>query len=99
MVYRHKPAWRCSDLKVLQHELMAFQVFYAAGCGAVGWLCWSDGNPVNNMYVALMMVCVIWAGAFTRAAHRRIFIVGTVDDGTRLLVAVRDRSGKRPRLP
>src|SRR5215467_2341451 len=33
------------DLKVLQHELMAFQVFYSAGCGAVGWLCWSDGNP------------------------------------------------------
>ena len=30
------------------------------------------------MYVALMMVCVIWAGAFTRAAHRKIFIVGTV---------------------
>ena len=66
------------DLKVLQHELMAFQVFYSAGCGAVGWLCWSDGNPVNNMYVALLMVCVIWAGAFTRAAHRKIFIVGTV---------------------
>jgi two-component system cell cycle sensor histidine kinase PleC len=66
------------DLKVLQHELMAFQIFYSAGCGAVGWLCWSDGNPVNNMYVALMMVCVIWAGAFTRAAHRWIFIAGTI---------------------
>jgi two-component system cell cycle sensor histidine kinase PleC len=65
------------DLHKLQRELLAQQVFYSAGCGAMGWFYWCDGNAVNNMYVALLMICVVWAGAFTRAAHRQIMTVGT----------------------
>ena len=56
---------------------MAQQIFYSAGTGAMGWLFWVDGNAVNNLYVVLLMVCVVWAGAFTRAAHRTIMTVGT----------------------
>jgi two-component system cell cycle sensor histidine kinase PleC len=59
-----------------QRDLVAQQIFYSAGCGAMGWLFWYDGNYVNNLYVVLLMVCVVWAGAFTRAAHRTIMTVG-----------------------
>ena len=65
------------DLHAKQRDLVAQQLFYSAGCGAVGWLFWVDGNAVNNLYVVLLMVCVVWAGAFTRAAHRMIMTVGT----------------------
>jgi two-component system cell cycle sensor histidine kinase PleC len=65
------------DLFAKQRDLVAQQVFYSAGTGAMGWLFWVDGNAVNNLYVVLLMVCVVWAGAFTRAAHRMIMTVGT----------------------
>lgn len=65
------------DLFAKQRDLVAQQIFYSAGTGAIGWLFWCDGNSVNNIYVALLMICVIWAGAFTRAAHKLILTVGT----------------------
>ncbi len=69
---------RVRDVRSLQRELMIQQVIYSAGCGAIAWFFWCDNNPVNNMYVVLLMVCIVWAGAFTRAAHRNILTVGTV---------------------
>src|ERR1700749_4008763 len=65
------------DVRKLQQELLIQQFFYSPGCGTIGWFFWCDGNSVNNMYVVLLMVCVVWAGAFTRAAHREIMTVGT----------------------
>jgi two-component system cell cycle sensor histidine kinase PleC len=65
------------DPHAVQRELIAQQIVYSAGCGLVGWFFWIDGNNVNNMYVVLLMVCIVWAGAFTRAAHRIILTVGT----------------------
>jgi two-component system cell cycle sensor histidine kinase PleC len=65
------------DLRAKQNELIAHQILYSAGTGAMGWCFWTDGNAVNNMYVVLLMVCVLWAGAFTRAAHRPIFVIST----------------------
>jgi two-component system cell cycle sensor histidine kinase PleC len=76
VIYRaNKDAIR--DLHAKQRDLVAQQIFYSAGTGAMGWLFWADGNYVNNLYVVLLMVCVVWAGAFTRAAHRMIMTVGT----------------------
>jgi two-component system cell cycle sensor histidine kinase PleC len=66
------------DLHKTQRDLLIQQVIYSAGCGTLGWFYWCDGNAVNNIYVTLLMVCVLWAGAFTRAAHRQIMTVGTV---------------------
>jgi two-component system cell cycle sensor histidine kinase PleC len=69
------------DLRVKERELIAYQILYSAGCGAIAWGFWVDGNAVNNMYIILLMVCVVWQGAFTRAAHRPILIVGTLAAG------------------
>ncbi|HWA89957.1 MAG TPA: ATP-binding protein [Rhizomicrobium sp.] len=65
------------DLHAKQRELVAHQILYSAGTGAMAWCFWVDGNDVNNMYVILLMVGVLWSGAFTRAAHRLIFTVST----------------------
>ncbi|HWA02105.1 MAG TPA: HAMP domain-containing sensor histidine kinase [Rhizomicrobium sp.] len=65
------------DLHATQRELVAQQIVYSAGSGLIGWFFWIDGNNVNNMYVVLLMVCIVWAGAFTRAAHKMILTVGT----------------------
>jgi two-component system cell cycle sensor histidine kinase PleC len=64
------------DPHTKQRELVAYQALYSAGCGAMSWCFWVDNNAVNNMYVVLLMICLVWAGAFTRAAHKLIFLVG-----------------------
>jgi two-component system cell cycle sensor histidine kinase PleC len=66
------------DLATKQRQLVLHQVLYSAGCGTMAWFFWCDNNAVNNMYVVLLMVCVLWAGAFTRAAHRLIFTISTI---------------------
>jgi two-component system cell cycle sensor histidine kinase PleC len=65
------------DLHEKQRELVAHQILYSAGTGAMAWCFWVDNNAVNNMYVILLMVGVLWSGAFTRAAHRLIFTIST----------------------
>ena len=65
------------DVRKLQGELLVQQFIYSAGCGTIAWFFWCDGQAVNNIYVVLLMVCVLWAGAFTRAAHREIMTIGT----------------------
>jgi two-component system cell cycle sensor histidine kinase PleC len=69
------------DLHVRERELIAYQMLYSAGCGAMAWCFWVDGNAVNNMYVSILMVCVVWQTAFRCAAHRRILVVGTLSAG------------------
>ena len=69
------------DLRVKERELIGYQMLYSAGCGAIAWCFWVDGNSVNNMYVCLLMVCVVWQGAFRCAAHRPILVVGTLSAG------------------
>ncbi len=69
------------DLHVRERELVAYQMLYSAGCGAMAWCFWVDGNAVNNMYVSILMVCVVWQTAFRCAAHRRILVVGTLSAG------------------
>ena len=69
------------DLHVRERELIAYQMLYSAGCGAIAWCFWVDGNAVNNMYVSILMVCVVWQTAFRCAAHRRILVVGTLSAG------------------
>jgi two-component system, cell cycle sensor histidine kinase PleC len=69
---------RAHDLATMQRELVMFMVTYSIGSGSVGWLFWVPNNAVNNIYVATLMICVVWAGAFTRSAHRAIFVVGTL---------------------
>jgi len=69
------------DLRVRERELVAYQMLYSAGCGAMAWCFWVDGNAVNNMYVLILMICVVWQIAFRCAAQRRILVVGTLSAG------------------
>ncbi|MBU6299403.1 MAG: HAMP domain-containing histidine kinase, partial [Alphaproteobacteria bacterium] len=66
------------DLRKLQSVLMALQVLAALVWSATGWLYWCDGNGANNMFVGMMMVCIVWAGAFTRASCRDVFVPALV---------------------
>jgi two-component system, cell cycle sensor histidine kinase PleC len=57
-----------NTLKRTQWEMVAVQAFGGLSWGVVGWLWWRDGNAANNVYVAMIMVCIMWSVAFTRAA-------------------------------
>ena len=64
--------------QTMQRELIGVQVVYALCWGVVCWIFWRDGNAVNNMFVALVLVSVVWSGTFARAAHVTVFLVGTL---------------------
>jgi two-component system cell cycle sensor histidine kinase PleC len=59
-------------------KLMAIQILSSMCWSAVDWLFWQNGNPVNNIFVTLVMVSTVWSATFTRAPDRAIFIAGTL---------------------
>ncbi len=67
-----------TDLRKVQRLLMTLQVLAALVWSAAAWLYWCDGNAANNMFVGMIMVCVVWSGAFTRASCRDVFVPALV---------------------
>ena len=62
----------------LYGKLMTMQILSSIGWSAVDWLFWQNGNPVNNIFVVLVMVSTVWSATFTRAPDRGIFLAGTL---------------------
>jgi two-component system cell cycle sensor histidine kinase PleC len=77
LVYRADRG-RAGDPRAMLRELVVTQVFYAASWGTVCCLFWINGNAVNNVFVSLIMVSVVWAGTFTRSAHKAVFLADTL---------------------
>jgi len=61
-----------------QWILVALQAMLALAWGATGWLFWCDGNAANNIYIALIMLIVVFSTAMTRASCRSIFLAGAL---------------------
>ena len=80
------------DLKAVLRELMLQQAFVGLSWGAAAWLLWCNGNAANNMFIATLMMCIVWAAAFTRSACQEIFFTGVT--AVSLMCALRFASDK-----
>ena len=61
-----------------QWILVALQAVLGIGWGATGWLFWCDGNAANNIYIALIMLIVVFSAALMRASCRSVFLTATL---------------------
>jgi two-component system cell cycle sensor histidine kinase PleC len=67
---------RASDATWLR-RLTAFQALVGMGWGLFAWLAWVNGNPVNNVLIAAVLVTVIWVYAFTRGMDLGVLLAAT----------------------
>jgi two-component system cell cycle sensor histidine kinase PleC len=77
LIYRRYRAGML-DTAALERRLIALQFAISVTWSAVVWLFHDPGNAVNNVYVAMIFVTVIWAVVFTRASHVAVFVAGFV---------------------
>ncbi|MCE9520926.1 MAG: HAMP domain-containing histidine kinase [Alphaproteobacteria bacterium] len=66
-----------SPSKVLA-VLTMLQVWISVTWGAGVLACWVEGNAVNNTFLALLVIAMIWALALTRSVLRGLFAAGIV---------------------
>jgi two-component system cell cycle sensor histidine kinase PleC len=58
--------------------LILLQVWVSVSWGAGVLACWVEGNSVNNTFLALLVIAMIWALALTRSVHPVLFMAGIV---------------------
>jgi len=56
--------------------LIALQLWVSTSWGAGVLACWVEGNPVNNTFLALLVVGMMWALAIARSVHPVLFAAG-----------------------
>ncbi len=66
------------DVDAAERVLVWSQLTVSGVWGVIGWLYWQSGDGVNNIYVTMIMVAVVWAVMYTRLAHTRLFLAGTL---------------------
>jgi two-component system cell cycle sensor histidine kinase PleC len=65
-----------SDLDLLEKILVACQLFFGMAWGAMAFLAWLPGNPVNQILVIMNMAIVSYAAVFSRSMQFRLLIAG-----------------------
>ena len=56
--------------------LLILQVWVSTSWGAGVLVCWDEGNAVNNTFLALLVIAMIWALAITRSIHPALLAAG-----------------------
>ncbi len=69
------------DTYVMERRLCLLQIHLGLTWGATVWLLWVPGNPINHVFVSLVMISMLWAVTVTRAAHMRVYFCGFVSMG------------------
>jgi two-component system cell cycle sensor histidine kinase PleC len=56
-------------------RVMILQAGFGFSWGLLPWLLWQDGNGINNIYLAVPIIAVLWSYANSRAMHRDIYLM------------------------
>ncbi|HEY1707721.1 MAG TPA: ATP-binding protein [Rhizomicrobium sp.] len=57
-------------------RMVVFQSLVGLSWGLFAWLLWEPGNTLNHVLVVMSVVAVLWASAFSRALHKRVYYAG-----------------------
>ncbi|HEY1631602.1 MAG TPA: ATP-binding protein [Rhizomicrobium sp.] len=79
-VYIHRAVRRDGgrDPQLWLSRLVGFQMLIGTSWGLSPWLLWVDGNDVNHVMIAMSLVALLWAYAFSRAMHPGVYLAGVV---------------------
>jgi two-component system cell cycle sensor histidine kinase PleC len=56
--------------------LVAMQLWLSTTWAAGALICWVDGNPTNNIFLALLIITMMWALALMRSVHPAVLACG-----------------------
>jgi hypothetical protein len=76
-----------------------FQMLIGTTWGLMGWLLWVPGNPVNNIFVMLAVIAILWAYAFSRAMHSAVYFAGVTPTVVLTLLAIAYSGGPVAPMP
>ena len=77
VLYRHFQA-DSSDNRKWLNWLTAFQLLIGVVWGATIWLLWVNGNAVNNVFVIMPFVGVLWSYAMSRTMHIGVYLASVL---------------------
>ena len=67
-----------SDIDKWFRILTVFQFVIGMVWGITAWLIWDNGNPVNNVFVMLSFIGVLWSYAMSRTMHMGVYLASVV---------------------
>jgi two-component system cell cycle sensor histidine kinase PleC len=76
-LYRRFAADSSNNRKWLEW-LTLFQLFIGVVWGATIWLLWVNGNAVNNVFVLMPFIGVLWSYSITRTMHTGVYFASVL---------------------
>jgi two-component system cell cycle sensor histidine kinase PleC len=77
VLYRHFLADSSDNRKWLS-VLTGFQLLIGAVWGATIWFLWVNGNAVNNVFVIMPFIGVLWSYAMSRTMHIGVYLASVL---------------------
>jgi len=80
-IYRRYRQIAAEDVTTVERLLIASQIMFSGVWGIVVFLFWLPGNPVNQIFVVMVMSLVSYAVVFARSVHLRMLAVSLLVQG------------------
>jgi two-component system cell cycle sensor histidine kinase PleC len=85
-IYRRYRQVAVDETVRVERLLIGSQILFSSVWGVVVFLFWLPGNPVNQIFVVMIMSLVSYAVVFTRSVHIRLLAVALLVQGGFLLL-------------
>jgi two-component system cell cycle sensor histidine kinase PleC len=80
-IYRRYRQVAADQVESAERLLIASQIMFSAVWGAVVFLFWLPGNPVNQIFVVMVMSLVSYAVVFARSVHLQLLAASLLVQG------------------
>jgi two-component system cell cycle sensor histidine kinase PleC len=85
-IYRRYRQVTADGTAGVERLLIGSQILFSSVWGVVAFLFWLPGNPVNQIFVVMIMSLVSYAVVFARSVHMRLLVVALLVQGGFLLL-------------
>lgn len=80
-IYRRYRRIAADQVATVGRLLIASQVMFSGVWGIIAFLFWLPGNPVNQIFVVMVMSLVSYSVVFARSAHRQLLAASLLVQG------------------
>jgi two-component system, cell cycle sensor histidine kinase PleC len=85
-IYRHYRRVEAEKISQVENILIAAQILFSSVWGIIVFLFWLPGNPVNQIFLIMIMSLVSYAIVFARSVHIRLLLVAIAIQAGSLLL-------------
>ncbi len=80
-IYRRHRHVDAANVAKVQRLLIASQILFSGVWGAIAFLCWLPGNPVNQVFIVMIMAVVSYSVVFARSVHFDLLVAALLVQG------------------